>query len=929
MRVKKFLSFSFILLFLLTVSGLMAQDKIDEISTKLIKEYTTKPEFLSPLVNYIPESETVPSPRDFLGYVVGAPKKLTYARDIHRYFYALAENSPRIKVIEIGKSNEGRARILAIIADENTIANIDKYKDYMRKLADPRLINEKEAEEIIKLAKPAYLLTGGLHSPETGSPDMLMELAYRLVISNNPKIKSIRENVITLIIPVLEVDGREKMVDWYYRYTINIKDYEDSPPKSPPYWGKYTFHDNNREGIQISQPLTKQMYKVFFEYHPVIGHDLHESIALLYISTGTGPYNPNLDPITTTEFQLLANYEVSELTKYGMPGVWTWGFYTGWYPGYLLWITANHNAIGRFYETFGNAGANTFERKIRGRMANKDITSRQWYRPIPPPKKLKWSFRNNINYMESGVITGLYFTSKNKEMFLYNFWKKSCNAIEKGKKEAPFAWLITCNEKKKDMVEYLVNQLMKHGIEVYKLERKIKYAKKEYPEGTFVVRLDQPYGPLAKNILEIQKFPADAEFRPYDDVAWTLGLQYGVETVKVDSSFILKEPMTKIEFPCQVKGIFSDDPYPEYYIIPDNGSPSMISLRYALKDIDIYAAEKEFAMGNNKLQPGTWIVPVKTYIPEFKKRIKESAEKLGIDILASNEKPDVPIHSLDLPRIAVYHNWVYTQDTGWFRFTIEKYGINYTLINDDILRKGNLNNRFDVVIIPELGSFMNPKLIIHGIDDKWGPLSYTRTERFTSHGYIDSSDDITRGMGFIGLKNLEDFVFNGGLLVTLGGGSLIPVELGLVNQVNRVNPAALRVFNPGSFIKMRILQKESPIVYGYKEFTHIFTGNSPIFNVSFKDRKFIVMQYGLSMAKEYASEEKVEEKVKDGNICISGIVKNQKQLIHKPAILNIPRKLGRVVIFNFNPCHRFLNHHDFRFVFNTIMNWNDLSIGEK
>jgi len=642
---------------------------------------------------------------------------------------------------------------------------------------------------------------------------------------------------------------------------------------------------------------------------------------------GTGPYNPNMDPIAQTEFQLLANYEVSSLTKYGMPGVWTWGFYTGWYPGYLLWISANHNAVGRFYETYGNAGASTFERKIRANFAKKDLTKRQWFLPIPLPKKTEWSFRNNINYMQSGVISGLYFTSQNAEMFLDNFWRKGCNAIEKGEKTLPYAWLIPNEQDKKDMVQYLIKQLMKHGIEISKLKESYTYGEKEFPAGTFIVRLDQPYGPLAKNLLEIQKFPPDAEFTPYDDVAWTLGLQYGVETIQIDSASVLEKQITKVEEPVSIKPGFPDKVDPQFYIISNHASPSMISLRFALKGFDVYAAEKCFTINDVTLKPGSWIIPVRTSIENFKEKIKKAAAKYNIDVLSASEKPDVPMHSLDLPKIAVYHNWIYTQDTGWFRFTVDQYKIPYQLINDDVIRNGNLDQQFDIIIIPEIGGFTTPKLIIQGRGDKWSPLPYTRTEKFTSHGAIDSSDDITKGMGFDGLKNLEEFVFQGGLLVTLGGGSLIPVDLGLVYDVNHITNSG--IFNPGSFVKTRVLQKDSPITYGYDEFTHIFTGNSPLFDVSFKNRKYVVMQYGSSKAKEYASEEKETEDVKDGDICLSGLIKNQKQLIHKPAILNIPRKLGRIVIFNFNPCHRYLNHHDFGLVFNTILNWNDLSVNKK
>jgi len=906
-------------LIVVPIIGRALEDKIDDVSTQLIKEYTTKPEYLSPLVDHIPDSDTVPSPRDFLGYVAGAPKKLTHAGDIHRYFYELNKTSPHVKVFEIGKTHEGRSRILAVIADEQTLAELDTFKSFMKKLADPRSISEKEAQDIIPKAKPFYQITGGLHSPETGSPDMLMELAYRLAVSNTEKITSIRENVITLIIPVLEVDGREKLVDWYYRYTINVTDMEDSPPMSPPYWGKYVFHDNNRDGIQVSQPLTQQVFDVFFEYYPVITHDLHESFPFLYIYSGTGPFNSNYDPISITEFQLFAQYEVAEFTKFGMPGVWTWAFPVGWYPGYPTWVSTNHNSTARFYETYGNAGANTFERKVRARFANKDVTTRQWYRLLPPPKTTSWSFRNNINYQQTGLLCGLFLTAQNRRLLLENFWTKGKNAIHKGESEPPYAFLIAKENKRKDLVTYLLNQLDKQHIEVHALNKELAIKEVKYPEGTLVVKLDQPYGPLAKNLLEIQKYPEDAEFLPYDDISWTMGLLYGVETVRIDEASILQEPMERISFPYRIRSEIPKKDRAAYLIIPNHGSPSFISLRYALKDMQVLAAETPFTVQNEDCQAGSLIIPVKSGGPNVNQKVKEAAQKFSLDLIALSEKPDIAMHELDLPRIGVYHDWVYTQDTGWFRYAIEEYGIDYTLINDDVLRTGQLNSTFDMIIIPDLGSFMNPRLLLHGIDDKWSPLPYTKTEEFPSHGAVDQTDDMTQGMGFEGLMNLDAFVKNGGLLVTLGGGSILPVDLGLAPQVTRINPATLGVVNPGSFLKTKVLQKDSPIVYGYEEVTHVYTGVSPVFDVSFKDRICIVMQYGSTEAKDFPEESEPEK-----DFCLSGLVKNEKPLIHKPAIISIPREKGQIVIFNWNPVHRFLNHHDFNFVFNTILHWNDL-----
>jgi hypothetical protein len=392
-----------------------------------------------------------------------------------------------------------------------------------------------------------------------------------------------------------------------------------------------------------------------------------------------------------------------------------------------------------------------------------------------------------------------------------------------------------------------------------------------------------------------------------------------VETVQVDEAAILKESMERLTFPYRANSEIPKKDDAAYYIIPNHGSPSLTSLRYALKDVEILAAEASFKIRKEDFKAGSLIIPVQSEDQSLVKKVKEAAQKFSLDLKAVSEKPNIAMHELDLPRLGIYHDWVYTQDTGWFRYAIEEYGIDYTLINDDVLRAGNLNSKFDMIIIPDLGRFMNPKLLLHGIDDKWSPLPYTKTEEFPSHGAVDQTDDMTKGMGFEGLMNLDEFVKEGGLLVTLGGGSILPVDLGLAPQVNRVNPATLGVVNPGSFLKTKILQTDSPIAYGYDEVIHVYTGVSPVFAVSFKDRGYIVMQYGSTEAKDYPEESEPEK-----NFCLSGLVKNQKPLIHKPAILTIPREKGHIVIFNWNPVHRYLNHHDFGFVFNTILHWNDL-----
>ena len=421
-------------------SPLIAQQKNDEEYTRKIKETLRDPRISTELVDHLPASATVPTPLKFHGRIVGQPGELTYAKDIQRYFEALDKASPRIKTWTIGKSEEGRDMIVLAVADEQTIANLDKHKAVLAELTDPRKTSEERARQLIGTAKPIYWITSGMHSPETGGPEMLQELAYRLAVEETPYIQTIRNNVITFITPVIEVDGREKQVDTYY---FN-KDRPRGETRLPlMYWGKYVAHDNNRDNIGQFLALSQHVNKFFLEWHPQIMHDLHEAQTYLYASTGTGPYNEALDPITIDEWWILAKTEVMEMTKRGVPGVWTYGFYDGWVPNYMFFAAHGHNATGRFYEVQSYGPDTTTVR------ASGAVTSREWFRANPPLPSIAWGPRNNTNIQESAMLIALNHVAKNKETYLENYWLKNKRSLEKGKGGPTYGWVIPAAQRRK------------------------------------------------------------------------------------------------------------------------------------------------------------------------------------------------------------------------------------------------------------------------------------------------------------------------------------------------------------------------------------------------------------------------------------------------------------------------------------------------
>lgn len=520
----------------LTLVGL-GSAQIDEGYTRKIKEYTTEPFFLTDLVDHLPSSRTVPTPEKYLGYVVGAPNVLTYSSQCAGYLRALAKATPRVRVLRLGMSEEGREMVVAMITDEANFKRLDRLKAINSLLADPRKIHsEEEADKLVAEGLPFYWATGGMHAPESGPPEMLMELAYRLAVEDSSMIKAIRKNSVVMLTPVLDVDGRERVVDLYrYRKANPTK------PEIPlVYWGKYVAHDDNRDGMALSLALSKSLTKMWLDLKPLVFHDLHESVPYLYISTGTGPYNAWYDPILIDEWHILAYNEVNEMTRRGVPGVWTHGFYDGWAASYGFTVANGHNGIGRFYETFSGGGADTGIRSV-GSQANRD-----WYRPNPPFPQVRWSIRNNVNIMQSALLTGMYKIASEKDKFLKNFYLKSKRSIAKATSEGPAAYVLPIDSKRTGQRALLLRQMSSQGIEINKLDEALETADGKFPAGSYVVRMDQPYSRLADMMLDSQYYKA-SDPRSYDDTGWQLGPLHDVSTVRAKDSKVLSAKMSLTE----------------------------------------------------------------------------------------------------------------------------------------------------------------------------------------------------------------------------------------------------------------------------------------------------------------------------------------------------------------------------------------------
>ncbi len=875
---------------------------------RLVKEWTTRPEFLSPLVDHLPKAAGVPSPKDVLGYYVGTPKKLTRTADLGRYYRALAGASKRVKVLPAGVTDEGRECIVTVIADEETIQNLDTYKAHLARLADPRGLSESEAKRIIGLAKPVYMFFGGLHSAETGPPEMLMELAYRLAAEESPLYDQIRKNVIVMMTAVAEPDGRDRYVDWYYRYNTTQETEQDRVP-GPPYWGKYIYHDNNRD-INYSQITMRNWLKFYLEWHPPIMHDLHESQPFLYTFSGQSPQNPTLDPILYAELPFFAQFEMTKMIGYGMPGVWTHAFVDMWSPGYLGFMSSNHNGMMRMYETFGNGGANTLRRNVgagrggaegaapEGAPAGRGggPTAREWYRPVPAYPNVQWSMRNNTNFMETGVLSALELTAGNSKMVLENFYMKSRNSVKSGETDAPFGYVLPVQP---DMtrVAFIVNVLRTQGIEVGRATAEVKLKEGTYPVGSYVVKRNQPYGRLAKILLEKQNFP-DPALTTYDDTGWTMGMMSHATVVESADKLILDakvDPVAMAAVTGAVKGTGA------VTAILHNGSNSLATLRYRLKDLKFEAIERSFKAGDTELPAGTLLV-------DSSARVKSEVEKLGLQAVALAQAPNVPRHLVDLPRTAMFTTWGNTQDVGWVRYALDQFEVSYDLIYKERIKKGNLRADYDVLVIPSQGGRGGSKGLVFDVDPRAGKtVAYNKTSEYTSLGAYGESDDITGGMGLQGVAELDRFVNQGGVLITLGASSFLPPDFGITRTVDATRTTA-QFYAPGPIVEAEILRPTHPIFYGYtQKVLPVRWASGPLLRVTTtQDRGSILMQFPGT----------------DKSV-LSGLMRGVAETRNRPAVIEQHVGQGYVVLFATNPAYRWQNLGEFNMLANSILHFND------
>jgi hypothetical protein len=679
----------------------------------------------------------------------------------------------------------------------------------------------------------------------------------------------------------------------------------------------------------------------------------------------------------------------------------------------LMFIAATHNGISRLYETFGNGGSADTQERILG----PNDTQRSWYKQNPPLPRVMWSLRNNNNYEQTGLLVSLNYIANNRAQILENFYEKSKRSILKAKTEGPAAYILTADERRPGAQAELLRILQMQRVEISRATApfsvtlpvkvvanagrggrggrggggvqqagdttaaappaKPQMETKQFPAGSYIVRMDQPYSRIADALLDYQYWsPNDPQKTPYDDTGWTFPEGFAVQAVRVTDAKVLTAAMEPVKGEVKAAGGVTGSG--NTFLINANADNGLITLRYKLKNADMRAAEESFDEGGTKFNRGSFIISGVS-----QSDLDAEAKTLGLKVIAVASAPTVKSHPVRAARVAIMHTWQSTQTEGWWRMAFDQNQIPFTYIStQDVAKDPNLNAKYDVIIFGPGGG--QGRGIIEGMPMWRNPIPWKVTPETPNLTAFAQTDDMRPGLGYEGLQNLQRFVKNGGVYIGSVASAQFAIDFGMSNGVSY--NVANRGTVTGSFLKTRIVDDASPIVYGVADGIAAYTDGGESFNVSAiaggGGRGGGAGRFGGGGAgretgrgqpddvDEVQGRPALEDKFKapvrptvqpwqyaqitdeqlrsplgiippdqrprvalrygaQNELLVSGLLNGGGDIAQRAAVVDSPVEKGHVVLFSINPLYRGETIGTYPLVFNTILNFDNLNAGRK
>jgi hypothetical protein len=827
-------------------------------------------------------AQKVPTPESAFGFAPCTDYKLANYTQISSYFQQLDNTSDKLKLINTGKTSEGRDQIMAIVsAPENlSPANLDKYRGIADRLAHARSLTDAQAHDLAKQGKTVAWIDFGIHATEVGPPQTAPQFAYDLVTSNTPEAKSILKNVITLFVPNVNPDGGEHVPDWYMKYVGT--QFQDST--YPELYQKYAGHDDNRDWFMFNLNETKNLGNVLWhEWYPQMVYNTHQTAAYparIFLPPFKDPMNPNIPPEVARGINLLGDAMTQRLDREGKTGAVSRQQYDQWWNGGLRSAPAFHNQVGILSETSHASATPVYEdpTKFPKTFPYQGVSTSEPSAFYPSPYKGgMWHLSDSCGYIESTGWEYLHQADVDRENWLYGQYRMGKDAIAAG---GNTAYVIPSDQADFQTATKMVNVLREADIEVEQAKSAFAVGGKTYPAGSFIVREAQPFRADVVDLMSKQSYPDrrnpdGSPEAPYDMAGWTLPYQMGVEVDKVDKSFLVNSaPVDTAAVPAfRMPGAA---PKFAYALDPRVNDSYTAAMQLLEAGESVWRTTGTVATDQGAWPAGTFLIGVR---PGADTRIKAQAKQLGLTVAGVDAQPANTV-TVTQPRVGLYHGYPGNSDEGWTRYVLEQFKLPYAQVHDTDIRAGSLRDSYDVIVLPD--------------------ASYSSMLNGRPAGSLPAK--YTGGMTQAGVDNLKAFVQAGGTLVTVNDAAQLPIRgfSGFpISDVTAGVPST-SYYSPGSILGAGVDAK-TPLTWGLPDDLDVYSDGSPAFSVN-------AGATGVTTPVTYPA----------SNVLRSGWLLGESIIAGKAAVADVKYGDGHVAVLGMSVQHRAEAHGTYKLLFNSL-----------
>ncbi len=837
----------------------------------------------------------VPSPEQFIGFRMGADRKLANWDRLLEYYRALDAASDRVNLVELGRSSEGRPYIALFISSTANLARLERIRAMNATLADPRGATPADIDRIVKDGKAVVIQTFALHSSEVAASQTAAEFVFDSITRDDEEATRMRDQVISIVVPSINPDGTQMIADWYMKYVGT--EYEAG--QLPWLYQTYAGHDNNRDGFALNLPESRNLAKILYrEWVPqayVDHHQMGTTNARLYIPPYAEPIRPDGDPLVWREMAWWGGHMGTHLEAAGKTGVVGAAIYSGWGHMGFHWITPFHNIAGMLTESASARLATPIflhPDQLRGGPRNLPEYAPQTTMPSLWPGGW-WRVRDIVEQQKIAAWATVDLAARNRETVLRNMYLKASRQVERGKTGPVKAYVLAAGQHDPLTVRKLVNMLIDSGVEVHETKAQLVVDGRVYGPGSFVVSMAQPKQALVRWMLGRTFYPdntytRDREgnpIRPYDMSTDTFGEFMGVRSDPIGEP--VTAPLTTITGRLPMTGQVAV-PAPHGYVLDGRLNDSHRAAWLLLK-AGVAVRRATEASADGRIRPGDFLVGSGD--------VQEIAKQTGVDFFAAGQPVPSALAPLKQPRVALFQRYRGgNMDEGWTRLLFEQFDVPFTTVKDADIKAGSLETKYDVIVLPadSVGAMTGEEPSRQG---GGGGTRRNDPQRLTPPEYRS-------GFGDEGVKALQAFVENGGTLLTFGQAADLPVQKFSLPVRNVVAGVSSREFwAPGSTLRVRYAT-DNALVYGMPaDGLALFMPGSQAYEVTSTDRS-----QDVAILATYA----------DRDILQSGWLVGESVIARKAAAVSIAQGKGRIVLIGFRPQNRAQTHGTFKMVFNAL-----------